>query len=187
VKRFRVATRRSGSSHNARTYHLFCTQYCGTDHSHMIGDVVVLIRKTIRSARWFDQRSSLAQNGERLFASLSCAACHNTRPTPRTESRNVYGSRLTLSSGQQITAMMLICASNSEPVAAHTRVMRRSCLLSRADQRRRRDRPVEYIKNLDSDYRVQQTTASTTLLLKRGNTTKAPVAPGANQKRLKGW
>ncbi|HEX6771842.1 MAG TPA: cytochrome c oxidase subunit II, partial [Acidobacteriaceae bacterium] len=24
------------------TYHLFCTQYCGTDHSHMIGDVVVM-------------------------------------------------------------------------------------------------------------------------------------------------
>jgi cytochrome c oxidase subunit 2 len=46
---------------------------------------------------------------------------------------------------------------------------------------------VEYIKNLDSDYRVQQTTASTTLLPEgEGNTTKAPVAPGANQRAPQG-
>ena len=41
---------------------------------------------------------------------------------------------------------------------------------------------VEYIKNLDSDYRVQQTTASTTLLPEgEGKTTKTPAGPGASQ------
>ena len=66
------------------TYHLFCTQYCGTDHSQMIGDVVVLTPEDYK--KWLagsTSGASLAQNGERLFASLSCAACHNTRPDAR--------------------------------------------------------------------------------------------------------
>jgi cytochrome c oxidase subunit 2 len=39
---------------------------------------------------------------------------------------------------------------------------------------------VEYIKNLDSDYRVQQSTATTTLLPEgEGKTAKAPATQGA--------
>ena len=76
------------------TYHLFCTQYCGTEHSQMIGDIVVLSQEDYR--KWLAQSTSgasLAQNGERLFASLSCAACHNTKPDARGPSlSNVYGS-----------------------------------------------------------------------------------------------
>ena len=39
------------------TYHLFCTQYCGTNHSQMIGDVVVMTPDDYK--KWlaeFDQR-----------------------------------------------------------------------------------------------------------------------------------
>ena len=58
--------------------------------------------------KWLESSTSgdsLAQDGERLFASLSCAACHNTRPDARGPSlANVYGAKLTLSSGQAITA-----------------------------------------------------------------------------------
>src|SRR6202522_3431760 len=66
------------------TYHLFCTQYCGTNHSQMIGDVVVMTPDDFK--KWLDgstSGNSLAQDGERLFASLSCNACHNTRPDAR--------------------------------------------------------------------------------------------------------
>src|ERR1700734_3086879 len=88
------------------TYHLFCTQYCGTNHSQMIGEVVVMTPDDFK--KWLQgstSGNSLAQDGERLFASLSCNACHNTRPDARGPSlANVYGSRLTLSSGQTITA-----------------------------------------------------------------------------------
>src|SRR5580658_4409636 len=88
------------------TYHLFCTQYCGTEHSHMIGEVVVLSQDDYK--KWLDgstSGASLAQNGERLFASLSCNACHNTRPDARGPSlANVYGSKLNLTNGQQIVA-----------------------------------------------------------------------------------
>ena len=88
------------------TYHLFCTQYCGTNHSQMIGDVVVMTPDDFK--KWLASSTSgnsLAQDGERLFASLSCNACHNTRPDARGPSlANVYGAKLTLSSGQTITA-----------------------------------------------------------------------------------
>src|SRR5271157_176231 len=88
------------------TYHLFCTQYCGTDHSAMIGDIVVLTPDDFK--KWLADSTSgasLAQNGERLFASLSCAACHNTRPDARGPSlANVYGAKLPLASGGTVIA-----------------------------------------------------------------------------------
>jgi cytochrome c oxidase subunit 2 len=61
------------------TYHLFCSQYCGTDHSQMIGSIYVMKPEDYRA--WLQASTSgqsLAQDGERLFASLSCNACHNT-------------------------------------------------------------------------------------------------------------
>src|SRR6202453_669243 len=86
------------------TYHLFCTQYCGTNHSAMIGDIVVLTQEDYK--KWLAGSTSgmsLAQNGERLFASLSCNACHNTRPDARGPNlANVYGSKLALSNGGSV-------------------------------------------------------------------------------------
>src|SRR6201994_2908002 len=59
------------------TYHLFCTQYCGTDHSAMIGDIVAMTPEDYQKwASGSTSGASLAQNGERLFASLGCASCH---------------------------------------------------------------------------------------------------------------
>ena len=44
-------------------------------------------------------------DGERLFASLSCNACHNSRPDARGPNLvNVYGSQLALANGQTVTA-----------------------------------------------------------------------------------
>src|SRR5450631_956054 len=58
------------------TYHIFCTQYCGTNHSVMIGEVTVLTPEDYQ--KWTQGSASgmsLAQNGERLFASMGCNAC----------------------------------------------------------------------------------------------------------------
>src|SRR6202000_905064 len=60
------------------TYHIFCTQYCGTNHSVMIGEVTVLSPDDYE--KWTQQSTSgmsLAQNGERVFASMSCNPCHH--------------------------------------------------------------------------------------------------------------
>ena len=126
------------------TYHLFCTQYCGTDHSHMIGDVVVMTPDDFK--KWLagsTSGNSLAQNGERLFASLSCNACHNTRPDARGPSlANVYGSKLTLSSGQSMTAddayLREAILNPSQHITAG--LCADHAHLPGADQRRRRDR-----------------------------------------------
>ena len=126
------------------TYHLFCTQYCGTDHSHMIGDVVVMTPDDFK--KWLagsTSGASLAQNGERLFASLSCNACHNTRPDARGPSlANVYGSKLTLANGQNDHRRRSISArGDPESLAAHHAGLRtHHAHLPGADQRRRRHR-----------------------------------------------
>ena len=58
-------------------YHLFCSQYCGTNHSEMIGWVYVM-SPTDYSA-WLaegEQSESLAQQGQKLFTQLGCDSCH---------------------------------------------------------------------------------------------------------------
>ncbi len=61
----------------AGTYHLFCAEYCGTDHSGMIGDVIVMEPAAYQA--WMSGGGStgtLASNGEQLFQQLGCATCH---------------------------------------------------------------------------------------------------------------
>src|ERR1700728_4471314 len=59
-------------------YHIFCTQYCGTNHSQMIGEITVLSPENYE--KWTASSTSgmsLSQNGERLFGSMGCNACHS--------------------------------------------------------------------------------------------------------------
>ncbi len=86
------------------TYHIFCTQYCGTQHSGMIGEVTVLTPDDYD--KWTKESTSgmsLAQNGERLFASMGCNACHSGTAAARGPNlAGVYGSKLTLTNGSQV-------------------------------------------------------------------------------------
>ncbi len=60
-------------------YHLFCAEYCGTDHARMIGRVVVL--EPAEYERWLAETDDpLATAGERLFHDKQCADCHSGRP-----------------------------------------------------------------------------------------------------------
>jgi cytochrome c oxidase subunit 2 len=150
----------------------------------MIGDVVVLTPEDYK--KWLEgstSGASLAQNGERLFASLSCTACHNTRPDARGPSlANVYGSRLALSSGQQITAddaylREAILNPSQHITQGYAPIM--PTYQGQISEEGVIDL-VEYIKSLDSDYRVQQTTATTTLLPEgEGKAGKAPAGKGS--------
>jgi cytochrome c oxidase subunit 2 len=162
------------------TYHLFCTQYCGTSHSAMIGDVTVLTAEDYK--KWLAESTSgvsLAQNGERLFASLSCGACHNGQPDARGPSlAEVYGSKLMLTSGQPVLVddaylRQAILNPSSHITQGYAPIMptyqgqiSEEGLISL----------VEYIKNLSSNYRVQQTLNTTALLPEQPD--KAP-AKGA--------
>ncbi len=150
------------------TFHLFCTQYCGTDHSMMVGDIVVLSQEDYK--KWLNSSTSgnsLAQDGERLFASLSCNACHNTRPDARGPSlANVYGSKLTLTSGQPITADDAYLREAILNPSQHITQGYAPIMPTYQGQISEEGviALVEYIKHLDSDYRIQQTTNTTELL-----------------------
>ena len=75
------------------TYHIFCGQYCGAEHSEMIGWVYVM--EPTDYAAWLAggaKSESLAQQGERLFNQLGCEACHVANNTARAPSLvGIYG------------------------------------------------------------------------------------------------
>ncbi|MBV9784513.1 MAG: cytochrome c oxidase subunit II [Acidisphaera sp.] len=59
------------------TYHLYCDQFCGTDHAHMVGEVVVLSGPDYR--KWLSVTpgsETLAAQGQALFIHFGCSGCH---------------------------------------------------------------------------------------------------------------
>jgi cytochrome c oxidase subunit 2 len=88
------------------TYHLFCSQFCGTDHSNMVGDVVVMPAKAY--ADWLTTNgagNTLADQGKTLFIRYGCAGCHLGGGTVRAPSlAGLYGSPVPLSDGSIVIA-----------------------------------------------------------------------------------
>jgi cytochrome c oxidase subunit 2 len=164
------------------TYHLFCTQYCGTNHSAMIGDIVVMTPDDFK--KWLDSSTSgdsLAQNGERLFASLSCNACHNSRPDARGPSlANVYGSKLNLTSGQTIVADDAYIRESILNPSQHITQGYAPIMPTYQGQISEEGviALVEFIKNLDSNYRIQQTLNTTDLLPESEGSSRRPAPAG---------
>ena len=143
------------------TYHLFCTQYCGTQHAGMIGEVTVMTPGDYK--KWLEQSNSgqsLAQNGERLFASMGCNSCHNGTAAARGPSlAGVYGSKLTLTDGRQILVddaylRDAILNPSEHVTAGFAPIM--PTYQGQISEDGLIDL-VEFIKNMQSNYRVQQT------------------------------
>ena len=88
------------------TYNFFCTRFCGTEHSRMRGEVVVM--KPADYQRWLQRNGSsesLVAAGRQLFISLGCAGCHEGGGTVRAPSLNgVYNSPQPLSDGTTVIA-----------------------------------------------------------------------------------
>lgn len=143
------------------TYHLFCTQYCGTQHAGMVGEVTVMTPADYK--KWLEQSNSgqsLAQNGERLFASMGCNSCHNGTAAARGPSlAGVYGSKLTLTDGRQILVddaylRDAILNPSEHVTAGFAPIM--PTYQGQISEDGLIDL-VEFIKNMQSNYRVQQT------------------------------
>ncbi len=88
-------------------YHLFCAEYCGTGHSHMRGDIVVMTAADYQ--RWLTggaAQGSLASTGEQLFASLACNSCHllGRQQGRGPDLSAVFGSAVLLQGGRTVTA-----------------------------------------------------------------------------------
>jgi cytochrome c oxidase subunit II len=88
------------------TYHLFCSEYCGTSHSHMVGRVVVMSPADYQN--WLTRGqpgSTLVQSGERLFRELGCSGCHVGKSVVRAPPlEGVFGKPVPLSNGEVVQA-----------------------------------------------------------------------------------
>src|SRR5579862_5735905 len=143
------------------TYHIFCTQYCGTLHSQMIGEVVAMTPDEYE--HWTagsTSGASLSQNGERLFASLGCGSCHSgTADSHGPSLAQVYGSKLQMANGSFVTVddaflRDTILNPTMHQVAGYAPIM--PTYQGQISEEGLIDL-VEYIKRLNSNYRVQQT------------------------------
>jgi cytochrome c oxidase subunit II len=86
-------------------YHLFCAEFCGTNHSAMIGWVYAMEPQDYQAWLSGGVSGSLASSGEKLFQDLACANCHHLTDQGRCPNlRNVFGSQVQLSDGTTIKA-----------------------------------------------------------------------------------
>ena len=86
-------------------YHLFCAEYCGTQHSGMGGDIVVMEPQDY--AQWMagGATAPLQDSGKELFAALGCATCHRFDVQGRGPNlQGIYNKPVLLEDGRLVTA-----------------------------------------------------------------------------------
>jgi cytochrome c oxidase subunit II len=87
-------------------YHMFCAEYCGLQHSGMIGWVTVMEPQQYEA--WLAGgagQGSLASAGEKLFQELACSSCHRSDSQGRGPVLDgVFGSQVALEDGRLVTA-----------------------------------------------------------------------------------
>ncbi len=91
----------------AGEYHLFCSQYCGSKHSEMVGRVVVMSQSDY--AGWLAGKTSNLtpqESGKRLYAQYRCGSCHKTLPEIGTcpPLEGIYNQRVPLADGTTVIA-----------------------------------------------------------------------------------
>ena len=88
------------------SYRLECSEFCGTQHAHMKGEVVVM--EPAAYANWLTERGvheSLAQQGEDLFRHYGCSGCHAVPSSVHAPSlHGLYGSLVHLTDGSTVRA-----------------------------------------------------------------------------------
>jgi len=87
-------------------FHLFCAEYCGTNHSRMTGSVVVMEPSEFETWLGSGRNELPAIAGKRLFEELRCASCHQpdvglARCPPVV---GIFGRGVKLADGATVTA-----------------------------------------------------------------------------------
>jgi cytochrome c oxidase subunit 2 len=87
------------------TYHLFCAEYCGTQHSGMIGSIIVLDPAQYEAWMSGGTTGPLSATGEKIFAELGCVTCHRSDIQGRGPNlHGVFGKPVQLEDGRIVTA-----------------------------------------------------------------------------------
>jgi cytochrome c oxidase subunit 2 len=87
-------------------YRFFCAQYCGTEHSLMVGWVDAM--KPADFQKWISgspAAASLEEAGAGLFLKLGCSSCHgSTGSNLGPALAGIYGSQVVLTNGHIVVA-----------------------------------------------------------------------------------
>lgn len=86
-------------------FHIFCAEYCGTDHSRMIGTVYVQSQQEHQD--WLrggaEQLVSMEQKGGLIYTRYSCGTCHDSSGAERGPSlADIYGTKRELTGGGSV-------------------------------------------------------------------------------------
>jgi cytochrome c oxidase subunit II len=130
------------------SFHLFCAEYCGTEHSGMVGQVVVLEPRQYQD--WLSQSplegqqpipeaqgmgseatapTSLANAGEALFQTAGCSTCHRMEGNGAGPSLSgIWGHEQELATGETVLVdadyvRRSIIEPNAQVVAGYTPIM----------------------------------------------------------------
>jgi cytochrome c oxidase subunit 2 len=87
-------------------YHIFCAEYCGTDHAHMGGWLTVMEPRAYSGwLRTEGGHGTLADQGASLFRNYGCSGCHEPGGTVRAPPLDgLYGNPVPLSDGRVVRA-----------------------------------------------------------------------------------
>jgi cytochrome c oxidase subunit 2 len=87
-------------------YHLFCAEYCGTEHAAMGGTIIVMPPADF--ARWLEagpNQPGMAARGFDLYRRAGCSACHDAGSTVHAPTlTNLLGRQVHLADGRTLTA-----------------------------------------------------------------------------------
>jgi cytochrome c oxidase subunit II len=87
-------------------YHLFCAEYCGTNHSGMVGTIIAMEPTDFQT--WLGGgpvSDSPVAAGEKLFTDLTCITCHRDDAQSRGPLlTNVFGHTVKLANGTSVVA-----------------------------------------------------------------------------------
>ncbi len=85
-------------------YRIFCAEYCGTKHSGMIGEVVVMEPHEYQA--WLGgggNEGTMAERGAKLFGDLACSTCHLDSGQGRGPSlKDIVGKTVELADGSTV-------------------------------------------------------------------------------------
>jgi cytochrome c oxidase subunit 2 len=88
------------------TYALMCAEFCGTEHSRMLGRIVIMPQADY--ARWSaspNEGDNLASAGRDTFVRLGCAGCHSPASTVHApDLHGLFGRTVVLDGGRRVTA-----------------------------------------------------------------------------------
>lgn len=86
-------------------FRLFCAEYCGTNHSRMVGWVVVMEPAEFQNWLAAKADNSLASAGRKRFYQLQCIGCHNDEAQARAPAlAGIYKQRVPLRDGKIVEA-----------------------------------------------------------------------------------